>query len=238
MNPRIEILPALKDNFIYVLVKGGECAVIDPGEALPVQTYMAQNHLRLTHILCTHHHWDHISGIPDLLSAGHAEVWCSPADLSRIQGATKAVTGIETLWEEPVEILSVPGHTLGQIAYYFPRLKALFPGDTLFSAGCGRLFEGTAEQMFISMQKIRALPEETQIYFGHEYTLRNLEFVEKYKAAPLDALAKYRSVCERRLSLGLPTAPSSLAEEMIINPFLNAKDLQQFSKWRELRNNW
>jgi hydroxyacylglutathione hydrolase len=237
MSTRIETLTALKDNFVYVLVHGAHAAVVDPGEAAPVLRFLERHRLRLDAILCTHHHWDHVSGVPDLVKETGAEVWCSPPDRERIPGSTKAVSGLERLWDLEAEILAVPGHTLGQIAYYFPKLEAVFPGDTLFSAGCGRLFEGTPEQMFASMKKLAALPAETKVYFGHEYTLRNLEFVSKYEAAPAAAVEAYREDCERRLKNG-HTTPTTIETELKINPFLNARDVATFTKWRELRNTW
>lgn len=238
MSTRIETLRALTDNFIYVLVHGAHCAVIDPGEAAPVQRFLERHRLRLDAILCTHHHWDHITGVADLLKDHPCEVWCSDHDRARIAGATRSVAGLERLWELEVEVLDVPGHTLGQVAYYFPKLEAVFPGDTLFSAGCGRLFEGTPEQMHATMKKLAGLPEETKVYFGHEYTLRNLDFVTKHQAAPAAEVARWRAECEKRLSANHPTSPTTIAQELKINPFLNAPDAASFTKWRELRNTW
>lgn len=235
MIERIEIIPSLKDNFIFALINGRQCAVIDPGEAAPVKKFLENEKLSLTHILCTHHHWDHVSGIPDLPAD---EVWCSPFDRSRIPRATKSVSSHEQLWDEEVLILNVPGHTLGQVAYYFPRLKAVFPGDTLFSAGCGRLFEGTPAQMFSSMKILRSLPPDTALYFGHEYTLHNLDFVEKYQAADTRSVESYRQQCLKKLANKQPTVPSSIAAELEVNPFLKAATEDEFTKWRELRNQW
>lgn len=238
MIGRIETLKTLKDNFTYALVSGGDCAIVDPGEAGPVEKFLTENNLRLTHILCTHHHWDHVSGVPDLAKSHPCEVWCSEYDFARVPGATKKLATEEILFGEKIIVMDVPGHTLGQIAYYIPNLKAVFPGDTLFSAGCGRLFEGSAAQMFETMKKLRELPADTKIYFGHEYTLRNLEFVETNKAANPASLKSYRELCEKKLSSGRPTAPSTIQTEMSVNPFLNAPDVATFTKWRELRNSW
>ena len=238
MSTRIEILKALKDNFIYVLVHGAHCAVIDPGEAQPVEDYLERHRLRLDAILCTHHHWDHVSGVTELLQSHPCEVWCSEYDKERITGASRSVSGLERLWDLEVEVLDVPGHTLGQVAYYLPQLEAVFPGDTLFSAGCGRLFEGSAEQMHATMKKLAVLPEETKVYFGHEYSLRNLEFVAKYQAAPAAEVANWRAECERRLTSDHPTSPTTIGQELKVNPFLRAPDVASFAKWRELRNAW
>lgn len=238
MSTRIETLRALDDNFIYVIVHGAHCAVIDPGDAAPVERFLERHRLRLDAILCTHHHWDHVSGVPDLLKSHRCEVWCSSHDLGRITGASRGVSGLERLWELEVEVLDVPGHTLGQVAYYFPKLEAVFPGDTLFSAGCGRLFEGTAEQMHASLKKLAGLPEETKVYFGHEYTLRNLDFVTKYQAAAAADVESWRADCERRLAASHPTSPTTIGRELKVNPFLFARDVETFRKWRELRNTW
>ncbi len=161
-------------------MKGSECAIIDPGDAQPVESFLSAHGMRLHKILCTHHHWDHVTGVQELAKRHGCEVWSSDPDFARIEGATRSVAGKTKLWDYEIEVLAVPGHTLGQIAYYLPNIRALFPGDTLFSAGCGRLFEGTPEMMFHSLQKLAALPAETKVYFGHEYTLRNLDFVEHY----------------------------------------------------------
>lgn len=238
MIERIEILKTLKDNFTYALISEGRCAIVDPGEAAPVETFLAAEGLRLTHILCTHHHWDHVNGTPGLLQKFRAEVWCSEYDFSRVPGATKAVSDRLDLFGDEVEVLFVPGHTLGQIAYYLPRLKAVFPGDTLFSAGCGRLFEGTPEQMFTSMIRLRELPSDTRVFFGHEYTLNNLDFVEKNGAAALAEVQAYRESCKAKLAAGEPTSPSTIETEMRVNPFLNAVTAERFAHWRELRNSW
>jgi hydroxyacylglutathione hydrolase len=130
----------------------------------------------------------------------------------------------------------MPGHTLGQIAYYFQREEALFTGDTLFSAGCGRLFEGTPEQMFHSLQKIRRLPPATKIYFGHEYTLRNLDFV--LSRTPDPVIRSYREQVAARIAKGEDSTPSSLETELAINPFLNASTIGEFTEIREARNHW
>lgn len=235
---KVHTLRALKDNFIYVLSNGDACAVIDPGEAAPVENFLNEHKLQLDVILCTHHHWDHISGVEGLKNKYKCEVLCSLYDFKQIKSADRALNERETVVGAAVEVLPMPGHTLGQVAFYIPKIEAVFTGDTLFSAGCGRLFEGTPEQMFASLGLLKKLPMRTKVYFGHEYTLRNLEFVEKYHAAEAREIEAYRQECESRIVHGQPTTPSSLALEMKINPFLMAKNVQEFTKWRELRNTW
>jgi hydroxyacylglutathione hydrolase len=237
----VHTLRALKDNFSYVLNDGASsCAVVDPGEAAPVLDFLRRHSWRLSHILCTHHHPDHVQGVPELLQHfPAAEVWTSAYDFQRIAGATRAVQEAQTLtlFEQPLKALEVPGHTLGQVAYWLPNLQALFPGDTLFSCGCGRLFEGSPAQMFASMNKLRQLPADTQIYFGHEYTVRNVQFVLK-EGGPNAKLAQYLEQCEHKLSAGQDTTPSLLGTELQFNPFLKAKNVAEFADWRERRNHW
>ena len=234
----IHTLRALKDNFIYALVDEGQCAIVDPGEAAPVQQFLARHGLRLTHILCTHHHHDHVDGISALQSATGCRVLSSYIDKSRVCGVTDPVRENDpfTLFGAPMKIFEVPGHTQGQIAYYFPTLKAVFPGDTLFSCGCGRLFEGSPEQMFSSMVKLRSLPADTKVYFGHEYTIRNAEFL--LAQGQNEAVRIHKEQCERRVQQGFDTTPTELALEIKINPFLNAATAAEFARWRDLRNHW
>jgi hydroxyacylglutathione hydrolase len=238
MNISLHILKALKDNFIYAFVSGSECVIMDPGEAAPVERFLSENGFKLTRILLTHHHWDHVTGVPELANEWKCEVWCSAVDRVRILGANSVTPFEFELFGEPVKVIAVPGHTQGQIAYYFARLGWIFVGDTLFSAGCGRLLEGTAEQMHESLKALATLPGDTKVYFGHEYTLRNLEFVEHYEGAAPEELRGYRKLSEARLAHGQPTTPTTIAQELRINPFLTAKSLEEFSKWRELRNVW
>ncbi len=236
----IYTLHALKDNFVYVLAQGGDCAVIDPGDAVPVRKFLDHKRLNLKYILCTHHHSDHTAGVLGLARESKPEVWASAIDEDRISGVTRAVGEKDqlTLFDEEIRILEIPGHTRGQIAFYLPKSGALFPGDTLFSAGCGRLFEGTAEQMYESMQKIKRLPAHTQIYFGHEYTLRNLEFLKHQLPSIPEDVFEYEQRCKRKLHDGEPTSPTSLAQELKINPFIYSKDAAEFRQWRDARDIW
>jgi hydroxyacylglutathione hydrolase len=238
MSLKIHVLPALKDNFIYILSDGRLCAAIDPGEAAPVEKFLTETGLRLETILCTHHHWDHTGGVEELKAKFDCDVLCSAYDFARIKGADRALEEREAILGAAVEVLPMPGHTLGQVAFYIPKLEAVFTGDTLFSAGCGRLFEGTPQDMFESLGRLKKLPSETKVYFGHEYTLRNLDFVENYKGADATEISVYRRECVSRLEHGQPTSPSSIGTELKINPFLIARDVGEFTKWRELRNSW
>jgi hydroxyacylglutathione hydrolase len=231
-------LNALTDNFVYVATAAGAAVVVDPGEAAPVLSFLSSRGLKLNAILLTHHHPDHVAGVAELLTLGPVPVYCSRADRPRIPGATRALDDGESfdVLGSEVEVIATPGHTSGHITYVFPREGAAFTGDTLFSGGCGRLFEGTAEQMFASLKKLAALPPETRVYFGHEYTLNNLAFIASRRASP--ELETYAAVCRAARSSGQPTTPSTVAVELKINPFLNATSVEDFREWREARNHW
>lgn len=235
---QIEVVPLLADNFAYIVHNGRTAAVIDPSEARPIIKALAAKNLQLDLILCTHHHADHVGGAKELSRYYQCPIWASKWDLGRIEGSSKGLTEDSeiTVIGEPVRILHVPGHTEGQISFYFYRANALFTGDTLFSLGCGRLFEGTPEEMFASLKKIASLPDETQIYFGHEYTLRNGAFCRKLYDTP--ELAQYLSSVEEKLRTGGHSSPANLGLEKRINPFLNTDSVKEWAKRRSLRNDF
>ena len=215
-------VPAFRDNYIW-LVPGPEprdVAIIDPGLAEPVIDAVEQRGLRPALILCTHHHGDHTGGIEPLAARYHIPVYAPAAEA--IPGTTIGVRDGQTL-ETPIatfRVIGVPGHTRGHVAYLSD--ERLFCGDTLFSAGCGRLFEGTAFQMHASLMRLAALPPETRVYCAHEYTLSNLRFARHVEPDNDDILQ-----CERRArrlrDAGQPTLPSTIADERRINPFLRAQ---------------
>jgi hydroxyacylglutathione hydrolase len=217
-------LPAFSDNYIWMLHDGQAAWVVDPGDAKPVLQALAAHGLELLGILVTHHHPDHTGGVAELRNATGAAVFgpyleAMPEPLRRVaQDDTVAVLGL------PFRVIEVPGHTLGHIAYYCAAMDGaplLFCGDTLFSGGCGRLFEGTPVQMLASLEKLSALPGDTRVCCTHEYTLGNLKFamaVEPDNAV----LADYQSHCQDLRAKGLPTLPSTIAQERAINPFLRS----------------
>ncbi len=214
-------LPAFRDNYIWLLHEDRHAVVVDPGDAVPVRQYLAGQGLRLAAILVTHHHPDHVGGLAELLAAATVPVFGPAAE--NIEGVTRPVAEGDTvrLDELGVElsVLDIPGHTSGHVAYYAAGLGAVFCGDTLFSAGCGRLFEGTPPQLAASLAKLAALPDETRVYCTHEYTLSNLAFARV--AEPDNAERdEWASRCEALRAANQPTLPSTIGREKAINPFL------------------
>ena len=213
----VSFIPAFKDNYIWLLTRGKRAFVVDPGDAAPVRSRLETDGLTLAGILITHHHADHQGGVAELTARWQTEVY-APANES-ITGCTRPLSGgerIEVLGQELV-VMAVPGHTLGHIAYVAP--GAIFCGDTLFGAGCGRLFEGTPEQMSASLDRIAALPDDTLVYCAHEYTEMNLRFALAVEPENRAVQARVAKVAAQRAA-GLPSVPSSLGEEKASNPFL------------------
>ena len=221
---QISALPAFTDNYIWLLQDHStqRCAVVDPGDAAPVRAWLdAHPGWTLSDILVTHHHHDHVGGVESLKSATNATVY-GPAseniparDIALGDNAKITVLGLD------FDVHAVPGHTLGHIAYYHRGL--LFCGDTLFAAGCGRLFEGTPEQMHHSLSRLAALPEDTLVYCTHEYTLSNLKFAAAVEPANPDVAARLEKVIQQR-DQGVITLPSTLALEKLTNPFLRTAE--------------
>ncbi len=221
----IAILPLLKDNYAYLLHdrQSGKTAVIDPSEATPVMEAATLLHWQITHIFNTHHHIDHCGGNLGLKRACQPIVAGPAYDRQRIPALTIPLdeeSGIDFAGHKG-QVIFVPGHTRGHIALYFEQAKALFCGDTLFSIGCGRLFEGTAEQMWHSLLKLRALPGDTLVYCGHEYTAANCRFALTIDPEN-DALRRYAETVDKARGAGQGTIPSTLAIEKECNPFLRA----------------
>jgi len=218
-------IPVLRDNYVYLLHDraSGETAAVDPSEAPPVARALAERGWRLTHILNTHHHWDHTGGNLEL----KAETGCSivgyRADANRIPGIDVEVDDGETVsvGGSSARVIAIPGHTLGHIAYWFADESALFCGDTLFSLGCGRLFEGTPEMMWRSLGRLRVLPDDTAVYCGHEYTQSNAAFALTLDPHNPALRARAEAVAALR-ARGRPTVPSRLGDEKAANPFLRA----------------
>lgn len=218
---KIHCIPAFDDNYIWLIGSDGSLnvAAVDPGDAEPVLTYLQQHNLTLDTILLTHHHYDHTGGVEELAARFPVTVY-GPAN-ERIPAITITVKEGDSININglSLQVLDTPGHTRGHVCYVGH--GALFCGDTLFGAGCGRLFEGTPEQMYNSLQKISALPDETLVYCAHEYTLDDLKFA--LVAEPNNPDITQRETEAKRLrQQGLPTVPSTLALEKRTNPFLRS----------------
>lgn len=221
---KIELLPALDDNYIPIIcdLHHQQAIVIDPACANTVEKFLQKQGLELTHILNTHHHQDHVGGNLTLKEKFPSlEIVGLDNDCRRIPGITiKCLEGQELQVNElSCRVLFLPGHTLGHCAYYFEELGAIFSGDVLFSCGCGRLFEGTPEQMWQSLLQIRELPRETLIYCAHEYTLANIEFA-RHILPDDEYLQKFQNHCQQLRQGDIPTIPMTLESEKRLNPFL------------------
>jgi hydroxyacylglutathione hydrolase len=218
-------IPAFADNYLWLLHDGQRALVVDPGDAKPVLLALKQHGLELASILVTHHHADHTGGVDALRQATGARVF-GPAT-ERIPEPFTPLRCHDTVnvLDMTFQVLDVPGHTSGHIAFYTPDVNGkplLFCGDTLFSGGCGRLFEGTPAQMLASLHKLAALPGNTQVCCTHEYTLGNLRFALAVEPGNADLVA-YQAHCAQLREAGQPTLPTSIAQELLINPFLRTR---------------
>ena len=232
-------LSAFSDNYIWLITNGADAIVVDPGQAAPVLDALNQRALKLTAILLTHHHQDHVGGVAELVSQTAAMVY-GPAgevlplcDVALVEGDLVSDTGLQL----SLYVLDVPGHTAGHIAYAgeIAGQPVLFCGDTLFAAGCGRLFEGTPAQMDASLAKLAALPAATAVYCAHEYTLSNMRWARAVEPdnQPLQA---WQARAEQQRAEGQPTLPSSIGQELSCNPFLRARQAsvaQAAASWAE-----
>ena len=238
---KVEIISCLQDNYSYLIIDetNNLACVVDPSEAQPIINYLKNKNINLKYILNTHHHFDHIGGNIELKKKFNSIVVGYKHDSERIPEIDICLENNE-IWKSDnfeAKIIHVPGHTKGHICFHFYNEKLLFTGDTLFSLGCGRIFEGTYEQMFSSLNKIKAMPLDTQIYCGHEYTLNNSKFCVKHDPENLSLKKKIHNI-EMKLNNSLPTVPSTLKEELDCNIFLRAKDVKTFSKLRDLKDNF
>jgi len=221
----IDPVPCLKDNYAYLVYDRveGVCAVVDASEAEPVKRALEGRGLKLTHILSTHHHWDHIGGNLALKEAFGVQIVGAAKDAARIPGIDIGLNegDVFKLGSHAAEVLEIPAHTSQHIAFWFEADKAVFTGDTLFAMGCGRLFEGTADQMWESLSKLMRLPNDVRIYCGHEYTEANGQFALSVEPHNTDLVARMDDVRAVRAK-GLPTIPSTMGLEKKTNPFLRA----------------
>jgi hydroxyacylglutathione hydrolase len=228
MDTQVTLIPIFNDNYIWVIYnsKLQEAIAVDPGEAQPLIDFLKEKQLKLKSILITHHHPDHVGGIKALQQHYHQQLSIYGPTTSGIEGITHPLTGNDILeisaFDLRFQLIHTPGHTLDHLCYYSPTpMPWLFCGDTLFSAGCGRLFEGTAEQMYHSLSKFKHLPAETQVFCTHEYTTANLHFAAIADPENQDIRQHQNTVAKLRAE-NKPSLPSTLALERKINPFLRA----------------
>lgn len=226
-------LPALADNYIWMLHNGTQALVIDPGDAQPVLESLQRERVQLQAIVVTHHHNDHIAGVDILRRATGARVLGSSTSTGLVDGQRLELLGVS------FTVFAVPGHTLDHLAYYaeIPNDDPiLFCGDTLFSGGCGRVFEGTMAQMHSALARFAALPDNTRVCCAHEYTVSNLKFAREAEPDNPDLVA-YQRHCEALRAQGLPTLPSTIGLEKKVNPFLRG-DLATFTTLRQWKNQY
>tara|TARA_Y100000590_G_scaffold192680_1_gene218979 strand:- start:315 stop:1034 length:720 start_codon:yes stop_codon:yes gene_type:complete len=238
---KVEIIKCLKDNYSYLVLdeKTKSACVIDPSESIPIINFIEKNKIELKFILNTHHHNDHIGGNKDLKKKYGSKVIGYENDKDRIPEIDILVKDKE-IWKSnnfEFKVFHIPGHTSGHICFNFFKEKLLFTGDTLFSLGCGRIFEGTYEQMFNSLQIIKSFSLDTKIYCGHEYTLKNSDFCLMHDKQNLELSKKILSI-KKKLNMGLPTIPTTIKEELETNIFLRCNSIETFSKLRELKDNF
>ena len=250
---QITSVPCLSDNYAYIVIDNNSktIGVVDPSEASPIISFLNKKNLKLNYILNTHHHFDHIGGNAELKKIYKAKIVGFYGDKHRIPGIDIMLKDNEkwNFGDSIVKILHIPGHTLGHICFFFEKEKIAFTGDTLFSLGCGRIFEGNHKQMLISLNKIKKLPIDTKIFCGHEYTHKNAEFCMKYDNKNIDLIKKFEKIKKLRLD-NLPTVPTKLVDELKSNIFLRCdqndlkiklnmkdeEDIKVFMKVRDLKD--
>ena len=251
----IKIIPCLNDNYSYLIhdKNSNTVAIIDPSEFDACNKAIEKNYKKLDFILNTHHHYDHVGGNENLKKKYNSTVIGFKGDKNRIPGIDKTLNDNQKfkIGNLNFTTIFIPGHTKGHIAIYFEKEKVIFTGDTLFSLGCGRIFEGTYEQMFNSLIKLKNLPIDTQIYCGHEYTYKNLEFCLKFNSNN-KFLKEKKEVVELNLKNKKPNIPSTIGDEIRTNIFFkyddpevkkainleNSSDLEIFTKLRDLKDNF
>lgn len=227
----VKIIPILDDNYAYVIQSGDTVGVIDPGESQPIIDYLESKNLSLDCVINTHKHWDHVNGNEKLIEKYNAKL-VAPAecgDCDVLLSEENAFAFGDTVFQ----IFHTPGHTAGHIILFEPTYRILFSADTLFVMGCGRVFEGTMDDMYQSMKKIKSLPPETAIYGGHEYTPANIQFAKHILPDNLRVFERSQALEGQKC-----TMPTTLAEELTTNPFLLAKDLDEFTQYRQAKDSF
>lgn len=235
----VTIVPVLKDNYSYILACGGDVAIVDPGEPAPLEIRLAELGLTPRFILNTHHHADHIAGNRQLKKAYGCTVLGPAADVKRIPDIDQGLGAQDTvqLGDETLRVIETPGHTEGHICFYAEKSKKLFCGDTLFSMGCGKLLGGSAAQLWSSLQAIASLPDDTEIYCGHEYTQANGQFCQSIEPDNAE-IGRRLDMVRKLVANGKPSIPSTLSEEKKTNVFLRARGADDFARLRTLKDNF
>lgn len=234
---KITLIPILQDNYAYLITfPDSTIGVVDPGEATPIIEHLEANNLTLDYIFNTHHHGDHIAGNQSLLERYGAQLY-APDD-SRIANTHIILKDSDdiTIGDEPVHIFHCPGHTNTGISLYLPHSQAVFTGDTLFLMGCGRLFEGSAADLWKGLEALRALPDETKIYCGHEYTLTNAKFCAQ-EAPTNERIAQRLKHIETLHSKNIPTIPGTISEEKETNLFFMSQSIEELAQLRTAKDN-
>jgi hydroxyacylglutathione hydrolase len=238
---KIQTIPCLQDNYSYLIIdeESNIACVVDPSEADPIIEYLENSQIKLKFILNTHHHYDHVGGNQKLKEKYGASVVGYKGDKERIPGIDILVNDQETWIHKNFEakIIHIPGHTLGHICFYFYKDESVFTGDTLFSLGCGKIFEGTYTQMFDSLMKLKVLPKNTKVFCGHEYTLQNSKFCIAHDENNENLKTKINDI-KIKLKAGLSTIPSTIKDEIECNIFLRSNNVETFSKLRDLKDNF
>jgi hydroxyacylglutathione hydrolase len=239
MTFSVELLPILQTNYVFLLREEGTdgTVAVDPGDGEAVAARLDEEGRRLSAVLCTHHHADHIGGVPALAGRYGCKVYAFEGDIGRIPCVTDPVADgdVLTLFGEECRVMHIPGHTTGHVCYHFPASARLFSGDTLFAMGCGRLFEGTHAELYDSVRRIAALPGETEIYCTHEYTQDNGRFAAHVLPDNPDVASRNREVARLRKA-GLPTVPTTAALERRTNPFVLCGSLEEFTRLRRMKD--
>lgn len=236
----VHIVPILRDNYCFVIQGlSDRCVIVDPGQVAPVVAYITEKKLTPALILNTHHHADHVAGNAELKEKYNVPVIGPAAEQKRIPHMDKGVKGGDVIEESGLrlQVIETPGHTNGHVCFYSAEFHALFCGDTVFGMGCGRLLEGSAEDMFASLQTIKSLPPETRLYWGHEYTEANGRFAAAVEPENSDITARILQTAKLRAN-NLPTLPGTLDVELKTNPFLRADSAKKFAELRLRKDNF